>query len=77
MNFNPKYFLIEFATIVFLFITIPLWFPILTILLAGGIGFLVFLAIIIALFSSISNAHSCIINNQMIYYSNEVMGLCN
>lgn len=42
----PKAFIVEFAAIVFLVITIPVWLPLLLTLITGGLGIIIFVAII-------------------------------
>ena len=43
---QPKCFIIEFAAIVFLVITMPVWLPILGSLLYAGVGIMIFLVVI-------------------------------
>ena len=43
---QPKSFIVEFAAIVFLVITMPVWLPILGSLLYAGVGIMIFLVVI-------------------------------
>ena len=53
---QPKCFIIEFAAIVFLVITIPIWLPILGSLLSAGIGIIIILIIISLIFSAFASS---------------------
>ena len=53
---QPKYFIVEFAAIVFLVITIPIWLPILGSLLSAGIGIIVILIVIGLIFSAFASS---------------------
>ena len=53
---QPKCFIIEFAAIVFLVITIPIWLPILGSLLSAGIGIIVILIVIGLIFSAFASS---------------------
>ena len=52
----PKSFIIEFAAIVFLIITIPVWLPLVLSLLAGGLGIMIFVLIIGLIISSVAKS---------------------
>ena len=52
----PKAFIIEFAAIVFLVITIPVWLPLVLSLLAGGLGIMIFVLIIGLIISSVAKS---------------------
>ena len=53
---QPRYFILEFAAIVFLVITIPVWLPILTSLLSAGIGIIIILIVIGLIFSAFASS---------------------
>ena len=53
---QPKYFILEFAAIVFLVITIPVWLPILGSLLSAGFGIIVILIVIGLIFSAFASS---------------------
>ena len=53
---QPKSFIVEFAAIVFLVITIPIWLPILGSLLSAGIGIIVILIVIALIFSAFASS---------------------
>ena len=53
---QPKCFIIEFAAIVFLVITIPIWLPILGSLISAGIGIIVILIVIALIFSAFASS---------------------
>ena len=53
---QPKCFIIEFAAIVFLIITIPAWLPIALPLLVGGFVIMVILIIIGIVFSTFARS---------------------
>lgn len=52
----PKTFIVEFAAIVFLIITIPVWLPIAISILVGGFGILVLLFIIGLIFTTVARS---------------------
>ena len=56
----PKAFIIEFAAIVFLVITIPVWLPLVLSLLAGGLGIMIFVLIIGLIISSVAKSNNLI-----------------
>ena len=53
---QPKYFILEFAAIVLLVITIPVWLPILGSLLSAGFGIIVILIVIGLIFSAFASS---------------------
>ena len=53
---QPKCFIIEFAAIVFLVITMPVWLPILGGLLYAGDGIVIFLLLISLIFSAFASS---------------------
>lgn len=53
---QPKCFIIEFAAIVFLVITMPVWLPILGGLLYAGVGIVIFLVLISLIFSAFASS---------------------
>ena len=53
---QPKCFIIEFAAIVFLVITMPVWLPILGGLLYAGVGIVIFLLLISLIFSAFASS---------------------
>ena len=53
---QPKCFIIEFAAIVFLVITMPVWLPILGGLLYAGVGIIVILNVIGLIFSAFASS---------------------
>ena len=52
----PKAFIIEFAAIVFLVITIPVWLPLVLSILAGSLGIMIFVLIIGLIISSVAKS---------------------
>ena len=52
----PKTFIVEFAAIVFLIITIPIWLPIALSILAGGFSIFVIILIVGIIISSVAKS---------------------
>ena len=71
----PKTFIVEFAAIVFLIITIPVWFPIVISVLVGGFGILVIILVIGFIFSSIARSNNLVDNFYMFVSNSDIIYL--
>ena len=71
----PKTFIVEFAAIVFLIITIPVWFPIIISVLVGGFGILVIILVIGFIFSSIARSNNLVDDFYMFVSNSDIIYL--
>lgn len=72
---HPKAFILEFAAIVFLVITIPVWLPIALSILAGGFGILIIVLIIGLVISGVAKSDDFLTEFYIVLSNNDIIYL--